>query len=184
MKILKTIILSCMIFIINISIAFATHDINYNDLFPDTRIIEQKSIHFSNLTNEEYVLTGEYIPPNSTLSSKRMVSVISYDEQQKKWLKLYYESNNYWHPKIGIYNLLRNKLQQIIISDIQGSGRFLSYKVLGYNNNTTQILLENTGIYQGNYRVENSQLIESMGHQDTIYQWNGFFLKQNYHSKS
>lgn len=171
------------IFIINIfsncSIIYA-HDINYKELFPNICITEQKNINITN-DNEAYIIIGNYIPNNMSYSTSRIVSVISFNKKSNKWDKIYYESNPYWYPKVNVVNLLNNKSQQFIISDIQGSGGFLTYKVIGYVDNNFKTLLERKNIFQGNYTITpNNEIIESMGHQDTLIKWhkNMFSIKK------
>ncbi|MBM6749116.1 hypothetical protein H5995_07425 [Megamonas rupellensis] len=171
------------IFIINIfsncSIIYA-HDINYKELFPNICITEQKNINITN-DNEAYIIIGNYIPNNMSYSTSRIVSVISFNKKSNKWDKIYYESNPYWYPKVNVVNLLNSKSQQFIISDIQGSGGFLTYKVIGYVDNNFKTLLERKDIFQGNYTITpNNEIIESMGHQDTLIKWhkNMFSIKK------
>lgn len=171
------------IFIINIfsncSIIYA-HDINYKELFPNICITEQKNINITN-HNEAYIIIGNYIPNNMSYSTSRIVSVISFNKKSNKWDKIYYESNPYWYPKVNVVNLLNSKSQQFIISDIQGSGGFLTYKVIGYVDNNFKTLLERKDIFQGNYTITpNNEIIESMGHQDTLIKWhkNMFSIKK------
>lgn len=171
------------IFIINIfsncSIIYA-HDINYKELFPNICITEQKNINITN-DNEAYIIIGNYIPNNMSYSTSRIVSVISFNKKSNKWDKIYYESNPYWYPKVNVVNLLNSKSQQFIISDIQGSGGFLTYKVIGYVDNNFKTLLERKNIFQGNYTITpNNEIIESMGHQDTLIKWhkNMFSIKK------
>lgn len=171
------------IFIINIfsncSIIYA-HDINYKELFPNICITEQKNINITN-DNETYIIIGNYIPNNMSYSTSRIVSVISFNKKSNKWDKIYYESNPYWYPKVNVVNLLNSKSQQFIISDIQGSGGFLTYKVIGYVDNNFKTLLERKDIFQGNYTITpNNEIIESMGHQDTLIKWhkNMFSIKK------
>lgn len=171
------------IFIINIfsncSIIYA-HDINYKELFPNICITEQKNINITN-DNEAYIIIGNYIPNNMSYSTSRIVSVISFNKKSNKWDKIYYESNPYWYPKVNVVNLLNSKSQQFIISDIQGSGVFLTYKVIGYVDNNFKTLLERKDIFQGNYTITpNNEIIESMGHQDTLIKWhkNMFSIKK------
>lgn len=171
------------IFIINIfsncSIIYA-HDINYKELFPNICITEQKNINITN-DNEAYIIIGNYIPNNMSYSTSRIVSVISFNKKSNKWDKIYYESNPYWYPKVNVVNLLNSKSQQFIISDIQGSGSFLTYKVIGYVDNNFKTLLERKDIFQGNYTITpNNEIIESMGHQDTLIKWhkNMFSIKK------
>lgn len=171
------------IFIINIfsncSIIYA-HDINYKELFPNICITEQKNINIIN-DNEAYIIIGNYIPNNMSYSTSRIVSVISFNKKSNKWDKIYYESNPYWYPKVNVVNLLNSKSQQFIISDIQGSGGFLTYKVIGYVDNNFKTLLERKDIFQGNYTITpNNEIIESMGHQDTLIKWhkNMFSIKK------
>ena len=171
------------IFIINIfsncSIIYA-HDINYKELFPNICITEQKNINITN-DNEAYIIIGNYIPNNMSYSTSRIVSVISFNKKSNKWDKIYYESNPYWYPKVNVVNLLNSKSQQFIISDIQGSGGFLTYKVIGYVDNNFKTLLERKDIFQGNYTITpNNEIIERMGHQDTLIKWhkNMFSIKK------
>lgn len=171
------------IFIINIfsncSIIYA-HDINYKELFPNICITEQKNINITN-DNEAYIIIGNYIPNNMSYSTSRIVSVISFNKKSNKWDKIYYESNPYWYPKVNVVNLLNSKSQQFIISDIQRSGVFLTYKVIGYVDNNFKTLLERKDIFQGNYTITpNNEIIESMGHQDTLIKWhkNMFSIKK------
>lgn len=171
------------IFIINIfsncSIIYA-HDINYKELFPNICITEQKNINITN-DNEAYIIIGNYIPNNMSYSTSRIVSIISFNKKSNKWDKIYYESNPYWYPKVNVVNLLNSKSQQFIISDIQGSGGFLTYKVIGYVDNNFKTLLERKDIFQGNYTITpNNEIIESMGHQDTLIKWhkNMFSIKK------
>ena len=171
------------IFIINIfsncSIIYA-HDINYKELFPNICITEQKNINITN-DNEAYIIIGNYIPNNMSYSTSRIVSVISFNKKSNKWDKIYYESNPYWYPKVNVVNLLNSKSQQFIISDIQGSGGFLTYKVIGYVDNNFKTLLERKDIFQGNYTITpNNEIIESMGHQDPLIKWhkNMFSIKK------
>lgn len=171
------------IFIINIfsncSIIYA-HDINYKELFPNICITEQKNINITN-DNEAYIIIGNYLPNNMSYSTSRIVSVISFNKKSNKWDKIYYESNPYWYPKVNVVNLLNSKSQQFIISDIQGSGGFLTYKVIGYVDNNFKTLLERKDIFQGNYTITpNNEIIESMGHQDTLIKWhkNMFSIKK------
>lgn len=171
------------IFIINIfsncSIIYA-HDINYKELFPNICITEQKNINITN-DNEAYIIIGNYIPNNMSYSTSRIVSVISFNKKSNKWDKIYYESNPYWYPKVNVVNLLNSKSQQFIISDIQGSGGFLTYKVIGYVDNNFKTLLERKDIFQGKYTITpNNEIIESMGHQDTLIKWhkNMFSIKK------
>lgn len=167
--------LICFMFIItifsNCSIIYA-HDINYKELFPNVCITEQKDINITN-NSEEYIIIGDYIPRGMSYSTSRIVSVISFNKNLNKWDKIYYESNPYWYPKVDVVNLLNNKSQQFIISDIHGSGAFLTYKVIGYIDNNFKTLLERKDIFQGNYTITpNNEIIESMGHQDTLIKWN------------
>ena len=168
------------IFIINIfsncSIIYA-HDINYKELFPNICITEQKNINITN-DNEAYIIIGNYIPNNMSYSTSRIVSVISFNKKSNKWDKIYYESNPYWYPKVNVVNLLNSKSQQFIISDIQGSGGFLTYKVIGYVDNNFKTLLERKDIFQGNYTITPNN--EIMGHQDTLIKWhkNMFSIKK------
>ena len=131
--------------------------------------------------NEAYIIIGNYIPNNMSYSTSRIVSVISFNKKSNKWDKIYYESNPYWYPKVNVVNLLNSKSQQFIISDIQGSGGFLTYKVIGYVDNNFKTLLERKDIFQGNYTITpNNEIIESMGHQDTLIKWhkNMFSIKK------
>ena len=153
---------------------------NYKELFPNICITEQKNINITN-DNEAYIIIGNYIPNNMSYSTSRIVSVISFNKKSNKWDKIYYESNPYWYPKVNVVNLLNSKSQQFIISDIQGSGGFLTYKVIGYVDNNFKTLLERKNIFQGNYTITpNNEIIESMGHQDTLIKWhkNMFSIKK------
>lgn len=147
---------------------------DYNKLFPNTRILTQQPTHFLEKNSEEYVITGVSLLKNPITSHPaHMVSIISYNKKMDEWVQIYKEVNPYWYPKVEVCNLLNNNLDQIIISDVQGSGGFLSYKILARMNNQNEIILNRKSIFQGSYRVEGNQIIEKMGHQSTIIKWDG-----------
>ena len=45
--------------------------------------------------------------------------------------------------------------------------------MLAWLNERPQVLLSRSAIFQGNVEIKNGQLIEHMGHQDTVYRWKG-----------
>lgn len=153
---------------------------DYNKLFPNTRILTQQPVHFLEKDSEEYVVTGVSLLKNQISSNpEKMVSVISYNKKTNQWVQVYKEVNPYWNPKVEVCNLLNNNLDQIIISDVQGSGAFLSYKILARVNNQNQIILNRKSIFQGSYRADGREIIEKTGHQSMIIQWNGKFFNEH-----
>lgn len=123
---------------------------------------EIKDTMYANVRNErikDIVVSGK-VKGDQTGLSKSFVAVISFDFTKLHWGLLYSQQfDNFPSVNVKMARLLPNKLDQVIASSVQGSGGFLSYKVLGWHENSVKILLQREGIFQGSIQAEGDQLI-------------------------
>ena len=143
----------------------------FQQLEPQFVLKEQVPVHFTGADADDYVLSG-YVK-GAGYGPSHVAAVMTYDDVQKKWTPVYQSERKYAPLHVLSGNLLNNKRDQLVLYKHEGSGAFLSYDVLAWLNERPQVLLSRSAIFQGNVEIKNGQLIEHMGHQDTVYRWKG-----------
>lgn len=143
----------------------------FQQLEPQFVLKEQVPVHFTDADADDYVLSG-YVK-GAGYGPSHVAAVMTYDEMQKKWTPIYQSERKYAPLHVLSGNLLNNKRDQLVLYKHEGSGAFLSYDVLAWLNEKPQVLLSRSAIFQGNVEITNGQLVEHMGHQDTVYRWKG-----------
>lgn len=122
-------------------------------------------VHFTDSKSYDYVLR---IPRER---GKADFLIVKYISKERQWTCLYrFQMDSAWLNVIE-GNFTHHRHRELLIYIHNGSGHFLSYRVLAYVHNQVHPILAGDSIPQGNVRVEGNRLIVSSGHLDSIYTW-------------
>lgn len=147
--------------------------IDYTAVIPDIDVKEIQALHFKNPYLKDVVVLGN-VRGNAPLKEKKYAGILSFNYKKLVWEVVYEQRyGGYTALKVAIADLLPGKVDQVIISTVEGSGSFLSYSIIGWDDTQVKTLLKQIGIFQGSIQIQGNQLIQKSGHQGTIYQWNG-----------
>lgn len=109
-----------------------------------------------------------------------LVNILYYNKSFKTWQCVYSEVL----PYVGIkfYNRKWDEVDGkvlVLYSEPMGSGGFISYEVIGKENETIKKLISQEMIFQGTITFKNGQLIQGMGNQFKVWKKEGdkFVLK-------
>ena len=102
---------------------------------------------------------------------RSLAKILTFDKGLKKWKVVYELPETFEILKLDKLDLLSDGKEQIILYKHAGTGHFLSYKILGYINDSLKILLDRSGIVYGSYEVRNNQFIEKSGEMGTVFTW-------------
>lgn len=144
-------------------------------LEPTFTLREKTPVHFTGPNQTDYVLSGYF--KQSGYGPSHMATIMAYDAATQKWQPVYTSEKQYASLRVLKGDLLHNQKEQIVLHKHEGSGGFLSYDVLGWLNEKPQVLLSCSGIFQGGVEIKDGNLVEHMGHQDTVYSWKGKRMK-------
>ena len=170
-KIWKLMLLTCCV--MSSAVCFADLQTE-QPVLEGIKITESQSLDFTGKkAPSDKAVVGEYVNQTTPFGKIRYAGLLSYNTKSDSWDVLYHRDYPGAYPKMQVCQLMTNKLDQVIFSTQEGSGGYLSYQVLAWLNEQPQVLLQRKGIFQGSCRVENHKLIEKMGHQTTVYKWNG-----------
>lgn len=132
-------------------------------IFPNCK--KAVPVHFTDSKSYDYVL---WIPGEK---GKAAYLIVKYIPKEHHWICLH----SFRMQSAGLHvieaNFTSHRHHELVIYIVDGSGRFLSYRVLAYVHNRVHTLLMRDSIPQGNIRVEDDRLIVSSGHLDSIYTW-------------
>lgn len=120
----------------------------------------------------DYIVFG--LDKNNEFENK-FVSIFSLDPYNRVWEQKYSELF-YSTPFVDTGSVSLFNKQFIIISTIEGSGGYLSYKVLGYKNDSIKIFLTRDMIFQGSVFFYGNQIIEKEGEKSLAYIFNGEYF--------
>jgi hypothetical protein len=120
----------------------------------------------------EYLVFGIEIDKDR-LFALRYFGLFSFDNSINAWRKDYSDYTGECEHSIDTGSIDAYKKKIVILSDSHGSGGFLDYKVLGYNNDSLRIYMSREGIYQGSVYFLGNQIIEQKGQKSIAYSYNG-----------
>ena len=128
-------------------------------------------IHFRSPTKTDWLITTT----EQQGQKKSYVSgIVDFDAKTKKVSQvLYSEAYPFTKPRFAVGKLFKDGTEQAIIGYSEGSGSYLSYKVIAYKNHQAKVILERKGIFSGFCAIEDHKIHETSGHQDTFFTWNG-----------
>jgi len=101
------------------------------------------------------------------------VTVVIYNEAEKKPFVIYSALFEDSFVEASFETISRHNQKILIIRGLSGSGRYLHYVVLGYVDGILKILLERNSIYDGSIFISDRKLLEIMGRQGILFEWDG-----------
>ncbi|MGD1008355.1 MAG: hypothetical protein ABR980_14130 [Ignavibacteriaceae bacterium] len=128
-------------------------------------------IRLKNNRIDDYLVFG--IDKNN-IGKNRFLGIYSYDSIDNNWKQKYsdlFDSYTLLQIDTGYIGRLDEKL--LIIKTTQGSGGFLSYRILGYIDKTIRVFLTKDLIFQGSINFLGDQIIEKEGQKSIAYIFNG-----------
>lgn len=139
--------------------------------YPNFQVTSIENVDFSDKTRDEAVVTGRIF--GHPYEPSYIGAIMSYNEDTHDWYPLYVTEKMYSPLTVSTGRVLPQEEKQVLFREWEGSGSFLHYEVLAWNDGKAHPILMRSQIPQGNARFYDGKVLESEYSMDTLYTWNG-----------
>ncbi len=149
------------------------HNVNIQEYLPAG--IELQQVDYAKIMNKDYtdIIIQSKPKESKPFSKEYYICVLSYSNETNKFEKVFETT-----AEQPVLQMLTGKIfddgRDVFITYFSaGSGGYLDYKVYGAVSNNIEILLQRSGIFQGDVWINPGKIVESSSDQAKYFTWNG-----------
>jgi len=149
------------------------HNVNVQEYLPDG--VELQQVYYAKIMSKDYTDVVIQSKPKAIkpLLNEYYISVLSYDNATNKFEKKFETTLRQSSLQLLTGTVFDDGRDVFITSFREGSGGFLNYNVYGAIDNNVGVLLQRSGIFQGNVWINAAKVVESSSDQAKYFAWDG-----------